>query len=103
MVIAVLSSVNTPVTVRLTSVICVLTTSSASLHYVNSNNITISGKRSLKLCRVISIHVPGLTEFMNSTSKIRLYFNTRQTRKKYFKYNLEDFIYVGYPVIIYSF
>lgn len=65
-------------TSKSTSVICVLTTKNASLHYMNSSNITPSGKRGLKLCLVSSIRVPGLTEFMNSTSKLRLYFNTRQ-------------------------
>jgi hypothetical protein len=86
-----------------TSVICVLTTNSASLQYVNSSNITMSGKRGLQLCLVSSIRVPGLTEFMISTSKIRLYFNTRQARKKYFKNNLEDLNYVDYPVTIHNF
>lgn len=32
-----------------TSVICVLTTFISSLHHVNSNNITMSGERDLKL------------------------------------------------------
>jgi hypothetical protein len=65
-----------------TSVICVLTTNSNSVHYVNSNNITMSGERGLQLCLVNSIRVPGWTEFINSTSKLRLYFNKRQARKK---------------------
>jgi hypothetical protein len=90
-------------TTNSTSAICVLASNSASFQYANSSNIATSGKCGFKLCLVSSIRVSGLTELMNSTSKLRLYFNTIQTRKKYFKSNLEDLIYADRPVTLHIF